>query len=134
MLIVRHIQTQPKREKGKLVRRDDGTPVVEPVLDANGQEVELWRVEVPTEVELQEREIPGAIDAYVSAELAKVRQAIVGQLTAAAQGGADVLINEDQTSPVVGAITTPTTSPATEAPVSSGDTPDDSTSAPEALD
>lgn len=64
---IRHIQTEVI----------DGKTV--PVLDANGNDIELWSVEVPREIEIAgfpadvDQTNKAAIEAYISAETARRR-------------------------------------------------------------
>lgn len=72
MLTVRHIKTKTvpvlDEEQNPVVQ--DGKPVTQivPDLDAHGNEIELWSVTVPADIEA---EGGAAIDAFVAAELAK---------------------------------------------------------------
>lgn len=87
MLRIRHIQTTTATAK-------DGTTTVVPVLDAEGRELELWAVDIPSDIEATEgtrEERQAAIDNYVQAELAR-RAAAASTPTAvaaAAPGGTE---------------------------------------------
>jgi hypothetical protein len=71
MHTVRHIKTQvvPVLGADNMPLVENGRPVtrVVPELDADGQEIVLWSVEIPSEVEAEGGE---AIDAYVAAQRA----------------------------------------------------------------
>lgn len=74
---IRHIQTETKTIAGK--------PVVVPVLDDQGQEIELWSVEVPRAIAANgipahiDSTSKDALEAYIAEESARIRAQADGE-------------------------------------------------------